>query len=151
MKQRIRSIEKKDESRWRELWLGYCDFYKMNLFQENILHLWNRINDRNSPVFGILAVDDEDKIMGFAHYVLHESTSQLSPICCLQDLFVDQARRKEGVGHGLIEWLIKEMEVRGWGRVYWHTRENNYKARALYDKFTSQNDFLRYVVENPIK
>lgn len=151
MKRKIRFVEPKDETRWRELWLGYCEFYKMNLPEENILYLWKRINDQNSPVFAICAVDEKDNILGIAHYVLHESTSQLRPICCLQDLFVAQTNRKEGVGYELIEWLINEMKVKGWGRVYWHTRENNYKARALYDKFTSQNDFLRYVADNPIK
>lgn len=151
MKRKIRSIEMQDEIRWRELWLGYCEFYKMNLPEENILYLWKRINDQNSPVFAICATDEKDNILGIAHYVLHESTSQLRPICCLQDLFVDQTKRKNGVGYELIEWLIKEMKVNGWGRVYWHTRENNYKARTLYDKFTSQNDFLRYVVDNPIQ
>ena len=114
------------------------------------MHLWNRIHTQGSPVFAICSVDEKDNIGGIAHYVLHESTSQLRPICCLQDLFVDQASRNNGIGHELIEWLLAEMKTRGWGRVYWHTRENNYKARALYDKFTSQNDFLRYVVTNPI-
>ncbi len=151
MKTEIRSIQLKDEKRWRELWLGYCQFYKMNLPEENIRYLWNRIHDQNSSVFGICAVDDNEKILGLAHYVLHESTTQLQPICCLQDLFVDQSGRNNGVGYQLIEWLMLEMKTKGWGRVYWHTRENNYKARSLYDKLSSHNEFLRYTVDNPIK
>lgn len=149
MKRTIRSIEIKDEKRWRELWLGYCQFYKMNLSEENIVHLWKRIHDHSSSVFAICSVDEKDVICGLAHYVLHESTSQLKPICCLQDLFVDQKCRNNGIGYALIEWLLAEMKVKGWGRVYWHTRENNYEARSLYDKFSSQNDFLRYVVSGP--
>jgi GNAT superfamily N-acetyltransferase len=120
----------------------------MSLSEENIQHLWNRLLDQRSSVFGICSVDEDGHMWGFAHYIIHESTSQLNPICCLQDLFVDQACRKNGIGSELIEWLLKEMKSQGWGRVYWHTRENNYKARALYDKFTSKNDFLRYVVES---
>lgn len=151
MKRLIRLIELKDEKRWRELWLGYCQFYKMNLSEENVAHLWNRIHDQSSSVYAICSVDERGYIGGLAHYVLHESTSQLRPVCCLQDLFVDQTIRNSGIGRELIEWLLIEMKSKRWGRVYWHTSENNYKARALYDKFTSQNDFLRYVVDNPIK
>ncbi len=150
MKQLIRPIEVKDKKRWQELWFDYCQFYKMNLPEETIIHLWNRIHDPNSPVFAVCSEDDSGSVSGIAHYVLHESTSQLRPICCLQDLFVDQKSRNSGIGKELIGWLIVEMKIRGWGRVYWHTRENNYQARALYDKFTSQNDFLRYAIDNPI-
>lgn len=151
MKRVIRPIEIKDEKRWRELWLGYCQFYKMNLSEENITHLWSRIHKQNSQVFGICSIDEKSNIQGIAHYVLHESTSQLRPICCLQDLFVDPASRSNGIGRELIEWLLAEMKIKNWGRVYWHTRENNYKARSLYDKFTSQNEFLRYAVDNPVR
>jgi GNAT superfamily N-acetyltransferase len=148
MKRKIRAIELEDKEKWRELWLGYCQFYKMNLSEDNVAHLWSRIHNPSSSIFAICSIDEKGNILGIIHYVLHESTSQLRPICCLQDLFVDQASRNNGIGYELIEWLLTEMKKCGWGRVYWHTRENNYRARALYDKFSSQNDFLRYVVEN---
>ena len=38
------------------------------------------------------------------------------------------------------------IRAQGWCRLYWHTRHNNYRARGLYDKFTKQNDFVRYTV-----
>jgi len=41
------------------------------------------------------------------------------------------------------------MKSRGWARLYWATRETNYRARGLYDKFTPHSGFLRYVVTNP--
>ena len=33
-------------------------------------------------------------------------------------------------------------------RLYWHTKETNYRARALYDKYNRHSGFLRYVVDN---
>ena len=42
--------------------------------------------------------------------------------------------------------LVAEMKRKGWSRLYWHTRLNNYRARGLYDKFTPHSDFVRYTV-----
>jgi ribosomal protein S18 acetylase RimI-like enzyme len=145
----IRPVEKKDEVRWLELWDGYCQFYKMNVSMQVTSHLWTRILDPDSKsVFSIVAEGDDKIIIGIANYVLHESTSAPGLICCLQDLFVDPNSRARGAGKALIDWLLSEMKAKRWSRVYWHTRENNYRARGLYDKFTSHNDFLRYVVNN---
>ena len=67
----------------------------------------------------------------------------------LEDLFVDPACRSAGVGQQLIDWLVEEMKVKRWSRLYWHTRENNYRARGLYDKYTPHSGFVRYVVNAP--
>ena len=58
----------------------------------------------------------------------------------------DPAQRAAGVGKQLIEWLAAEMKRKRWSRLYWHTRLNNYRARGLYDKFTSHSDFVRYTI-----
>src|SRR6267142_2658651 len=42
--------------------------------------------------------------------------------------------------------IVAEMKAKGWGRLYWHTRNTNYRARGLYDKFTRHSDFVRYTV-----
>jgi len=78
--------------------------------------------------------------------VIHENTSTLTPVCYLEDLFVDPKKRAGGVGRQLIDWLVAEMKVQGWSRLYWHTRENNYRARGLYDKYGPHSGFVRYVV-----
>jgi GNAT superfamily N-acetyltransferase len=82
-------------------------------------------------------------------YIIHEHTWELTPVCYLQDLFVDPGERTVGVGKQLIDWLVAECKAQGWSRLYWHTRETNYRARGLYDKYTPHSGFLRYVVEIP--
>jgi ribosomal protein S18 acetylase RimI-like enzyme len=69
-------------------------------------------------------------------------------VCYLQDLFVDPGCRAAGTGKLLIDWLVAEMQRQGWARLYWATRENNYRARGLYDKYTPHSGFLRYVIDN---
>ena len=146
----IRKIEARDEARWRELWDGYCRFYEREPAPKVNDYTWQRIMDAASPVHGIVAERAGEGVIGIANYIIHENTSTLTPICYLQDLFVDPKLRAGGVGKQLIDWLVAEMKAQGWSRLYWNTKENNYRARGLYDKYTPHSGFLRYVVNNPL-
>ncbi len=145
----IRQIEPRDEARWRELWDGYIRFYEREPSEAVTRHAWARLMDPASPILAIVAEGEGAGVVGIANYVIHESTSALTPVCYLQDLFVDPGQRAGGVGKLLIDWLVAEMAVRGWSRLYWHTKENNYRARGLYDKYTPHSGFVRYVMLNP--
>jgi GNAT superfamily N-acetyltransferase len=145
----IRPIETRDELRWRELWDAYTRFYEREPAEPLTASTWERIFDPAVPVHAIVAEDSDRGVVGIANYLVHESTSALHPVCYLQDLFVDPAWRSGGVGGQLIDWLIAEMAVQGWSRLYWHTKEDNYRARGLYDKYNRQSGFLRYVIEGP--
>ena len=144
----IRKIEARDEARWRVLWDGYCRFYERDLSEPITRHTWGRIMEFASPVHAIVADDPAAGVIGICNYILHDNTWTLTPVCYLEDLFVDPTRRASGVGQQLIDWLVAEMKAQGWSRLYWNTRENNYRARGLYDKYTPHSGFLRYVVNN---
>lgn len=148
MNAKIRKIEARDEQRWRELWDGYCRFYEREPAPAVNDHTWKRVMDAVSTVHGIVA-EEAGQVIGIANYIIHENTSTLTPVCYLQDLFVDPTLRAGGVGKQLIDWLVAEMKAQGWSRLYWNTKENNYRARGLYDKYTPHSGFLRYVVNNP--
>jgi ribosomal protein S18 acetylase RimI-like enzyme len=105
--------------------------------------------DRASPIHAVVAERDDTLVIGIANYVIHENTSTLNPVCYLQDLFVDPLYRASGVGKKLIDWLRAAMAVQKWSRLYWHTKETNYRARGLYDKYTPHSGFLRYAIINP--
>ena len=144
----IRPIEPRDQPRWRELWDAYTRFYQREPLEALTASTWERIFDPGVPVHAIVAEGSDGNVVGIANYLVHESTSALRPVCYLQDLFVDPASRTGGVGGRLIDWLVAEMAVQGWSRLYWHTKEDNYRARGLYDKYNRQSGFLRYVIEN---
>jgi ribosomal protein S18 acetylase RimI-like enzyme len=146
----VRPIEARDEARWRQLWDGYCRFYERELSEPITQHTWARMMDAQSPVYGIVAETGRDGVVGMANYILHENTWSLTPVCYLEDLFVDPDCRAAGIGGKLIDRLCAEMARQGWSRIYWHTRENNYRARGLYDKYTPHSGFVRYVIYNPV-
>jgi GNAT superfamily N-acetyltransferase len=146
---RIRPAEPRDEPRWRELFEAYTRFYEREPREEITRHTWSRILDPAAPVHAVVAEAPGLGVIGIANYLTHESTGSLTPVCYLQDLFVDPSTRAQGVGKQLIDWLIEEVGRRRWSRLYWSTRETNYRARALYDKYTPHSGFLRYVILNP--
>jgi GNAT superfamily N-acetyltransferase len=145
----IRRIEPRDEPRWRALWDGYCRFYEREPDEAVTRHTWARIVDAASPMHAIVADRAGDGVIGLANYIIHDNTSTLTPVCYLQDLFVDPALRAAGVGKQLIDWLLAEAKTKGWSRLYWNTKENNYRARGLYDQYTPHSGFLRYVIDLP--
>lgn len=143
----IRPTLPRDEAAWRALWDGYCRFYQAAISPEVTTHTWQRILDPRAPVFGIVAEDAAGRVIGMANYIIHENTWEIEPVCYLEDLFVDPAARAQGVGRQMIDWLVAAMQVQGWSRLYWMTREDNYRARGLYDKYNQRDAFVRYVLK----
>jgi GNAT superfamily N-acetyltransferase len=141
----VRAATAADEPRWRQLWAGYNDFYGAKVPESITQATWRRILDPAAPVVGRVAAAD-GRVVGFSNSVLHESTWAATPVCYLEDLFVDAGMRGSGVGRLLLQDLVGLARQHGWPTLYWHTRGNNATARRLYDTFTPADDFVRYVV-----
>ncbi len=145
----IRDPATADETAWRSLWSQYNAFYETSVPETVTARTWQRILDPASPIFGRLAVTNDD-VAGFSICVLHDGTWVVAPICYLEDLFVAPEFRSRGIGRMLIGDIVDRAKAKGWSRLYWHTRENN-PARSLYDEFGSADDFVRYRLTFPDK
>ena len=141
----VRALSAADEPVWRKLWDGYCAFYETDVPPEVTAVTWQRLLDPAVPVEGLVAVRDGAGV-GFVNCVLHPSTWATADSCYLEDLFVSPDVRGWGAGRALIEAVLERARQHGWDKVYWHTREDNTRARALYDSFAKADDFVRYVV-----
>jgi GNAT superfamily N-acetyltransferase len=139
----IRDPSPGDEAAWRLLWSGYIAFYESEVSEAVTAATWQRLFMPGSGMFGRLA-EWEGAVAGFTVSVVHPGSWTLSPVCYLEDLFVDPKMRGYGLGRALIEDLIALARDRGWSRIYWHTRQGNATARLLYDRFAKADDFVRY-------
>lgn len=138
----IEDAQPGDEAEWCRLWAGYNAFYEASVAPQVTARTWQRMLDPASPVLGRVARRD-GRLAGFSISVLHEGTWVASPVCYLEDLFVDPACRGLGIGGSLIADLVSLGKEKGWSRLYWHTRRDN-PARRLYDTFVEADDFVRY-------
>lgn len=140
----IRHVIHDDFIQWLPLWRGYNRFYERDaLSEEMIQSTWSHFLDANQSVYALVA-EKEGQLFGLAHYLFHPSTSQVKPVCYLQDLFTQEAVRGQGVGRALIEAVYEYAAAAGAPQVYWHTREDNFVARSLYDKVARLSAFVRY-------
>src|SRR3569832_1328537 len=138
----IRSALPSDEAAWRRLWRGYLDSYASTIPDEVTNRTWKRILDPDSAVMCVVAEVD-GQVYGFANCVVHENTWETQPVCYLEDLYVLPSARDHGIGKALMEWLRNSMRAVGWGRLYWMTRQDNERARKLYDQFAPADGFVR--------
>ncbi len=143
----IRFATGADYANWLPLWQGYNAFYgragNTVLPNEITQATWGRFFNDSEPMYALVA-ESESKLIGLAHYLFHRSTTLLHPTCYLQDLFVDETHRGEGVGKALIEAVYDQAKQAGSARVYWHTHESNINAIQLYDKVAKKSGFLLY-------
>jgi GNAT superfamily N-acetyltransferase len=142
----VRDLNARDETAWRNMWEGYCAFYKVTVSDDVTETLWLRLLDATSDVKAIVAEDENGKAAGLAHYIIHPYTWGLNSVCYLEDLFVNPAARGKGLGAALLDALIARGRNGAWDRLYWHTAENNTTARKLYDRYVLADQFVRYLV-----
>jgi GNAT superfamily N-acetyltransferase len=143
----IRAAAAADEGRWRRLWEGYCAALGNPVPAEITAGVWRRILDPGQPIHCLVADLPGMPVVGIANYVVHPHTWSLQNLCYLEDLFVAEEARGSGAGRALIDELVRLGKANNWRRVYWHTHDNNYRARTLYDRVTPRTDYVRYDIE----
>jgi GNAT superfamily N-acetyltransferase len=146
----IRDISRGDRPQWQILWDDYNAFYGRRgptALDPAVTELtWTRFFDPGSPVHCIVAVD-KDRLVGFAHYLFHASTTRAADVCYLQDLITLAPLRGQGIGRMLIEAVTSAARRATCTRIYWQTKADNHTARTLYDKMAEHTGFIVYSKE----
>ena len=139
----VTELRESDRARWAELWRLYLEFYETALPEEIYAHTWLRLMDEAAPIYGFGARVD-GRLVGITHYLFHDHAWSPKQVCYLQDLYVDAAARGGGAGKALIERVGAIARERDCLRLYWTTKEDNARARRLYDYIARFNGFIRY-------
>ena len=144
----IRPARASDRPQWDSLWQGYLAFYESSLAPQVTDLLWQRIHDPAHEIQCRVAAASDGSLAGLVHFFAHAHTWYASPVCYLNDLFVQPGIRGGGIGAALIDAVVAEARLRGWAEVYWLTQQHNAVARGLYDKVTGGSDgFVTYSVK----
>lgn len=145
----IQPLSAADRKDWAPLWQGYQAFYRTRMSDEVVETTWARLLDPAEPVHGALARagtggGGAGAALGLVHWVFHRSTWTSGDYCYLQDLFVADAARGQGLGRALIAHVSAAATRAGCARLYWLTHETNTAAMALYDRVAERSGFLQY-------
>lgn len=89
--------------------------------------------DPNAQVFAFLAEVD-GKAVGLALWFMTYSTWTGRPSLYLEDLFVDEAARGQGVARALFARLAREAKTRNCARIDWAVLDWNVDAMAFYQR-----------------
>ena len=139
----IRPITPADYDAWARLYHGYAEHYQVALTADGLAATWGWLMDKGHPVTGLVAQDDCE-ILGLAQYRAMPSPLRGAEVGFLDDLFVDPSARGAQVGEQLLEALKQIAVSNGWPVIRWITRDNNYRARALYDRVAVKSDWNTY-------
>ncbi len=132
-----------DYAQWLPVWLKYQQFYEVQLSEETTLETWQRFLNSEREIHCAVAKQGQT-LLGFVHYVFHDSTWSVNDFCYLEDLFVAENNRGNNIGKRLIEHVKQQANERQCGRLYWHTQEKNVTAQRLYDWVAEKPGVIEY-------
>ncbi len=139
----IKPLMAADQPHWRRLWDAYLNFYNTDLPEATIANTWQNLIHNDVPIYGFGAYLD-GVLVGITHIVIHPNTWNVTDCCYLEDLYVDNRVRGQGVGRALIQHVYDFASSQQCNRVYWTTQEDNTAARQLYDTLAHKTDMVQY-------
>lgn len=142
----IRPLSASDHERWLLLWAGYLEFYETVLTPAQTDLTWARLLDAGFNM-NCLVAEIHGVVVGFAQYVNRNSSWEEFETMYLEDLFVANDIRGNGVGEALIAELVRIGREKKSPRLYWVTNERNATARRLYDRVASKTPYIEYEIE----
>ena len=145
----VRHVRRDEFEAWTRLYRGYAAFYKWPTSDDHQRQIWGWIHDETLVEALVAAPVDDDgneigEIQGLAH--LREWVRPLRGVKCgyLDDLFVDPDHRGSGAVDALYDAMRAIAVERDWPVIRWTTGDDNYRARAVYDKLATRTMWITY-------
>jgi GNAT superfamily N-acetyltransferase len=143
----IRPPTVSDRQAWDVLYQGYAAFYKVNQTAAMRDTVWSWLMDDAKPVNGLVAEDSTGALLGLAHFRPFARPLSASTGGFLDDLFVAPEGRGHSVADGLIQAIRDHGSKQGWTVIRWITAEDNYRARAVYDRLAEKTKWATYDIK----
>jgi GNAT superfamily N-acetyltransferase len=93
----------------------------------------------------LLGARSDGRLLGYACLYWHFSSTKATECVLMNDLYVDESARGQGVGRALIEASAEVARERGAPSVEWSTAPDNHTAQRLYDSTGAErSEWLSY-------
>lgn len=140
----IRTPHANDRTAWETLYEGYAAFYNVAQTPAMRATVWGWITDPGHTTNALVAVDDAGTLLGLAHFRPFARPLSATTGGFLDDLFVAPRSRGLGVADALLAGVRAEGQRCGWSVIRWITADDNYRARAVYDRLAHRTAWLTY-------
>lgn len=132
----IREAKKEDCSRLLELVQELANYERAPQEVTVTLEEFEMAGFGNNPVWKGFVAEVDGRIEGFALYYIRFSTWKGSRLY-LEDFYVTEHMRGNGIGKLLFEAVIKEAQERGFNGITWQVLDWNEPALKFYNKYQS--------------
>jgi ribosomal protein S18 acetylase RimI-like enzyme len=131
----IRPVAPADLDELLELMRAYCDFYEVSPPDQQLLALAQALlEDPENEGVQLIARDAEGAAAGFATLYWSWSTASACRIGVMNDLFVAEHSRQQGLAEALIRACRSRCARRGARLLQWQTAPDNVRAQSVYDR-----------------
>ena len=146
---KVRPVRPDEFEPWTRLFRGYADFYNWPTSDDHQRKVWSWIHvDGSVEALVVVPVDSSGAEVGPPYGLAHlrEWVRPLRGVVAgyLDDLFVDPAQRGTGAVDALFTEIGRLARERDWAIVRWTTADDNYRARAVYDKLATRTTWITY-------
>jgi GNAT superfamily N-acetyltransferase len=143
----IRPVLSNDRAAWDMLYQGYAAFYQVPQTEAMRETVWSWLMDDAKDVHGLVAQSDSGMLLGLAHFRSYARPLSASTGGFLDDLFVAPEGRGNGIAEALIDAICDHGRAHGWTVLRWITAEDNYRARAVYDRVAEKTKWATYDIK----
>jgi GNAT superfamily N-acetyltransferase len=114
---------------------AYCDFYRATPTDAELIALSRALLvDPDREGVQLLARDADGRAAGFATVYWSWSTTSACRIGVMNDLFVAETARGQGLAEALIDACRTECARHGARKLTWQTAPDNQRAQAVYER-----------------
>ena len=140
----VRALGPADKAAWRGLWGGYQQHFGGCVPEDVCDRTWAQLLDETVPLHGLLA-EVNAKPCGLVHYSITPFAWTASPVCFLQDLFVEEGGRGSGAGRALVQAVYQRAEAAGASNVFWLADMADERLCRFYATIAVQTPYVRFM------
>lgn len=139
----IRKPQIADRPEWDRLYADYAAFYGVTQTPAMRDRVWGWLHDPAHESEGLVAKKGE-RLVALAHFRPFARPLSATTGGYLDDLFVDPEARGTGLADAMLSALQDVARARGWTVIRWITAENNFRARAVYERKAEGTAWMTY-------
>ncbi|MBM7504838.1 GNAT family N-acetyltransferase [Agromyces aurantiacus] len=143
----VRDVAENDFFGWLPLFDAYCAARGGRLDDTKALIVWSWIQDPRSALRAVLAIDDAGEPVGLVHFHPEPRTLDASIGLVVDDLYVVDAHRRNGVARQLLERL-RELAVELHAtRINWSTDPSDADGLRMSDEVARRSPAIPFELE----